>query len=266
MHIYNSMSKILDEYVIDYIKWDMNRSLTDINNAKQAHEYVLGVYDLYNRLTTNYPQVIIEGCASGGGRFDSGILYYSPMIWTSDNTDAWERSKIQYSTSLCFPLQAMSNHVSASPNIQIGRVTPLKSRIGVASLGTLGYEFCVKELNDKEREEILKQNIQYKKDARLILTGDLYRLRNPFTDNSFCEIVVSENKSEAYFVFVHGLSDVVFWPKETVKLKGLKPNAKYCIVEKNEVVYGEELLNLGLTITLERGDFVGEILHIQEVV
>ena len=264
-YIYESMKKILDEYEIDYIKWDMNRALTDVLSAKQYYGYVEGLYSLYEKLTQNYPHILIEGCSGGGGRFDPGILYYSPMIWTSDDTDAWERCKIQYSTSLFAPLQTMSNHVSAAPNIQIARYSPLQTRLAVASLGALGYEFCAKELSLEEKEEVYKFNVQYKKDVNLIFTGNLYRLKNPYEDNAFAQMVVSENQSEAYLVYIHGLSSVDFHLKKTVKLLGLKANAQYYVEELNETYSGEFLHNIGLTIKLTRGDYVGGAFHIKEV-
>ena len=267
-HVFHAIECVLKKYDISYLKWDMNRYLTDVVSARQYHDYVSGVYGLYERLTKAFPNVLIEGCASGGGRFEPSVLYYSPMIWTSDNTDAWCRAGIQYATSLCFPLQTMSNHVSHCPNNQTGRITPFSTRGAVASLGCLGYELNTSsetECTKEERAAIAAQIAGYRRDAALILTGELYRLRNPFTDNAFCEMVVSEDREQAYFVYVRGLNAPKIASKPRVLLKGLDADTVYEIEEREGVFTGEELMRVGIQLELEHGDFTSEILHIKSV-
>ena len=265
-YVFSAMEKILTDNEIDYIKWDMNRALTDVPNAKLYHDYVLGVYDLYNRLTSAFPSLLIEGCASGGGRFDGGILSYSPMIWTSDNTDAWSRSIIQYSTSLCYPLQTMSNHVSDCPNIQTGRTISLKTRGHVASFGAFGYELHTQRLNDSEREVVKAQIETYKKDANTILTGDLYRLKNPNFDGAFSQIVVAEDGSKAVFVYLREKSKVNDFMEENVRLQGLNNDDYYLVEEFNKVYIGAQLMNAGLSLKLPKGDYQSVLLHIRKIV
>jgi len=264
-YVFECMKKLLEENEIDYVKWDMNRSLCDVPNARKYHDYVLGVYELYERLTTAFPDVLIEGCSGGGGRFDAGILYYSPMIWTSDNTDAWSRTRIQYSTSLCYPLQTMSNHVSACPNIQTTRTISFQTRGAVAQLGCLGYELHVSHIDEKEREEVKKQTATYKKDAELILKGDLYRLKDPFTQGVFAQALVSEDKSQAIVVYVRERGEPSMGGvSNRLKLKGLAKDKIYRIEETDAVATGENLMACGVEIKLPRGDYQSATLHLKE--
>lgn len=262
-YVYKQICTILDEYDISYVKWDMNRLMSDVPNAITYHKYVLGVYDLYTRLTTRYPDVFIEGCAGGGGRFDPAILYYSPMIWTSDNTDAYMRTRIQYGTSLCYPLSTMSNHVSACPNHQTGRITPLETRYAVASLGRLGYELNPKLLSNEERERICGQIERYKKDRELLVTGDLYRLVSPFVSGDFSEIIVSKDKKNAYVAYVAGLYNKNSYAKK-LRLKGLVETAMYFVEEENKRYTGEFLMRVGLTMRLEEQDFAACVWHLSQ--
>lgn len=263
-HVFASMKKILEENEIDYVKWDMNRSLTDVTDAKKYRAYMQGVYDLYERITTAFPNLFIEGCASGGGRFDPAILYYSPMIWTSDNTDAWSRTMVQYSTSLCYPLQTMSNHVSACPNIQTGRNISFATRGAVASMGCLGYELHV--ASEEERAAVRQQTAAYKKDAKVILTGDLYRLKNPFTDGAFSQLVVAEDKTQAVFTYVRKDSEPTRGKKtERVLLRGLDEGKTYRIEETAETQTGFYLMNVGVELRFDKGDYTSVTLHISAV-
>ena len=253
-HIFKCMKKILDAYEISYIKWDMNRSLTDVCDAETYYLYTQGVYSLYERISDAYPDVVIEGCAGGGGRFDPSVLYYSPFIWTSDNTDASCRARIQYGTSYCYPLQSMSNHVSASPCLQTGRRFPMDTRINVASLGCLGYELRPMDLTEEERKLIATKNGEYRKNRDLILNGDLYRLLDPFTNNGFAELIVSENKESAYFVYMKFLHQS-WLPNEIIRLQGLDENACYRIEELNKVYSARELMYAGLCVDVPFGDY-----------
>ncbi len=265
-YVFSAIKRLIVQNGITYLKWDMNRYLTDVVSAEKYRKYTLGVYSLYERLTGEFPNLIIEGCASGGGRYEPSTLYYTPLIWNSDNTDAWCRSKIQYSTSLCYPLQTSSNHVSHCPNNQTGRNTPFKSRGAVASLGCLGYELNLSsDCSTKEVSQIPMQIEEYKKDAGLILTGDLYRILNPYEGDEFCEMVVSEDKSSAYFVYMRSLNIPSVAKKRIIKMKGLDKEAKYIIKERNAVYTGEELVNVGIEMNLDHEDFSCEILHLSEV-
>ncbi|MBQ7880146.1 MAG: alpha-galactosidase, partial [Clostridia bacterium] len=263
-HVFASMKKVLEENDISYVKWDMNRSLTDTVDAKKYRDHMLGVYDLYERLTTAFPKLFIEGCSSGGGRFDPAILYYSPMIWTSDNTDAWSRTLIQHSTSLCYPLQTMSNHVSACPNIQTGRTVSFATRGVVAMMGCLGYELHVR--SEEERAAVRMQTAAYRKDANVILTGDLYRLKDPFKDGAFAQIVVSEDKRKAVFSYVRKDSEPTRGKKiERVYLRGLDSEALYQVEETGEVATGHTWANVGVALRLGKGDCLSCVLHLSAV-
>lgn len=261
--VYSAMYKILSEHDIAYVKWDANRPLSDVCDVKKYIGYVKGVYDLYARLTAAFPDVLIEGCSSGGGRFDPAILYYSPMIWASDDTDAVERAKIQYGLSLCYPLQTMSNHVSVCPNHQTGRMTPFHSRGAVAMLGCLGYELNVATASDEERAEIKAQVDFYRRNAELILTGDLYRLLSPFDDGAFCEQVVSEDKSRSLAVYMRPLNTPNL-PIRKIKLRGLDEQALYRIEDRDEIMSGGELMYCGIRPKVER-DFGAEVFRIEKI-
>lgn len=230
--IYGQMCEILDHNHIEYIKWDMNRSLHDIyshaadEQGKVLYDYVLGLYDFLERLHTDYPHIMIEGCSGGGGRFDAGMLYYTSQIWCSDNTDAIDRLRIQYGTSFGYPIAVVGSHVSASPNHQTGRSTPLDTRAVVAMAGTFGYELDLTKLSREEKEEISKQVVCYKKLAPLIRNGRYYRLTDPFTDEVAAWQYVSEDKKEVLFhavqIALHGNMTPLY-----VRLKGLEKGAVY---------------------------------------
>ena len=174
--IYEAIRKILDSANIAYLKWDMNRSLSDVWSAalpsgrqgEVYHRYVLGVYDFLERLRRDYPDLLIEGCSGGGGRFDAGMLYYTPQIWCSDNTDAIDRLRIQYGTSFCYPVSSMGAHISVSPNEQNGRVTSLETRGVAAMSGTFGYEMDLGRCTPEERETVKKQTAFFKAHYDLI--------------------------------------------------------------------------------------------------
>ncbi len=190
-NIFNQMTKILDNVDIDYVKWDMNRHLTEVystelpadRQGEVSHRYVLGVYDLAQRITSRYPDILFEDCSGGGGRFDAGMLYYFPQSWTSDNTDAVARLKIQYGSSLSYPVSSMTAHVSVSPNQQTGRQTSFEMRGDVAMAAVFGYELNLADLSDKEKEIVKSQIKFYKKHRQLIQYGDFIRLKSPFDGN-----------------------------------------------------------------------------------
>ena len=262
--IFAQMSKVLKNNDISYVKWDMNRNQTDVPNARLSYDYIRGVYQLYEKLTAAFPDLIIEGCAGGGARFDPGILYYSPMVWTSDNTDAYTRARIQYGTSLCYPLQTMSNHVSVCPNHQTGRTIPFETRGNVASLGCLGYELHLTKATKEERALVKAQTAAYRNDAEVILTGNLYRLLDPFTDNLFCEMVVSEDQKRAYLVhmvFLRRLDGI----DRRVRLRGLVEDWLYKIEETGETLTGRTLMNRGIYLPTGLNDFNSLVYHIAKV-
>lgn len=279
-HVYGMMKKILDSANIEYIKWDMNRQLTEVGSATLPaerqrelwHRYVLGVYDLMNRLTTDYPHILLENCSGGGARFDPGMLYYSPQIWCSDDTDAIERLKIQHGTSMCYPCSAMGAHVSDCPNHTVGRNTPFKTRGHVAMVGTFGYELDVTRIPQEDRDAIPAQIEEFNKFNKLVRTGDHYRIGNMFEDNTWdAWEFVAKDKSEALFEFVQVLAR----PNERsrrIKLKGLEPEAYYYEEsEPDKKISGAALMNAGINIAKMwngdglYGDFCSKILHFIKV-
>ena len=254
--IYQMMSKILREAKVSYIKWDMNRSITECYSAalppdrqgEVFHRYILGVYDLYERLTSEFPYVLFESCASGGARFDPGMLYYAPQAWTSDNTDAIERLKIQYGSSFCYPISSIGSHVSVSPNHQVFRRTPLQTRANVAYFGTFGYELDLNKLSIPEQQEV-KQQISFMKEYRhLIQFGTFYRLSSPFEENVTVWMVVSEDKNEALIGWYQVLNGINL-PFSRIRLCGLDPDKCYELNNSSAYYYGNELMNLGLITT-----------------
>ena len=268
-HIFATVSNILSAYEISYVKWDFNRSISEFYSQTLgscqgafAHKYMLGVYDLAQRLTAAFPDVFFEGCAGGGGRFDAGMLYYFPQIWTSDNTDAYERVRIQWGTSLCFPASSMSCHVSACPNHWTQRTTPLQARGAVASLGAFGYELDLTKLSDEEKETVREQIRQYKQTDTLVLRGDLYRLYSPFESDLFCEMLVSKDKSRAYAVGMCLRGDP--YETRTVRLKGLDENKTYTVAELGLSASGTALMQIGLPLSA-MGDYDAWQWHIEEV-
>lgn len=263
-HIFGQMEKILDDAPVSYIKWDMNRSFSEVFSngspksaqGKVRHKYILGVYSLYERLLQKYPHILFESCASGGARFDPGMLYYAPQAWTSDNTDAVDRIKIQYGTSLVYPLSCIGSHVSASPNHQVFRDTPMELRANVAYFGTFGYELDILELSD-EAQNSIKLQVQFMKAYReLIQKGRFYRLKSPFESNSSAWMVVSDDGQEAIVAYFRVL-EPVHGAFERIKLAGLKPDLDYQISEyiggkecsQTECLHGDELLYVGLSLS-----------------
>lgn len=258
-YIFDQVCSVLDQGKIEYVKWDMNRSLTDIYSmenvqGKVTYDYVLGVYDFLERLMQRYPDMLIEGCSGGGGRFDAGMLYYTPQIWCSDNTDAVDRLRIQYGTSFFYPVSVVGSHVSAVPNHQTGRNVSLNTRGVVAMAGTFGYELNPETLSNEEKEEIKEQIVCYKKYEALICKGDYYRLSNPFVDAYVAWAIVSENKKQVLLSVVmqeiHGNMTVNY-----VRLKGLNPEAVYKDAEKGICYHGSALMAAGLPMPVEMGEY-----------
>ncbi|HJB83099.1 MAG TPA: alpha-galactosidase [Candidatus Mediterraneibacter intestinavium] len=264
-YIYESMAEILGNAKVSYVKWDMNRSITECysgalpadRQGEVFHRYILGVYDLYERLTSAFPEVLFESCASGGARFDPGLLYYAPQGWTSDDTDAVERLKIQYGTSYCYPISSIGAHVSASPNHQVMRDTPLSTRANVACFGTFGYELDLNRLSAEEQEEVKRQVEFMKRYRELLQFGTFYRLKSPFEGdgNITAWMVVSEDRKKA-IVGWYKILNGVNMPYMRLKLRGLDPDREYAVREEGEArgkdcgsFYGDELMNAGLVTT-----------------
>ncbi|WP_251389257.1 alpha-galactosidase [Mediterraneibacter agrestimuris] len=231
-YIYEKICAVLDQGNVEYVKWDMNRSITDVysaatdNQGRVLHDYVLGLYDFLERLVNRYPHILIEGCSGGGGRFDAGMLYYTPQIWCSDNTDPVDRLEIQYGTSFIYPASSVGSHVSASPNHQTGRITSMETRGAVAMAGTFGYELNLEELGAEEKAEIRRQIKEYKQYASLIQQGLYYRLTNPQTDNQGAWEFVSEDKTEALVQTV-SIKKHANMTVDYIKVRGLKENTIY---------------------------------------
>ena len=245
--IFKRICAVLDQGNVEYIKWDMNRSLADIYAPNVTYDYVLGVYDFLEKLTNRYPDILIEGCSGGGGRFDAGMLYYTPQIWCSDNTDAINRTRIQYGTSFFYPVAAMGSHVSAVPNHQTGRVTSMHTRGVAAMSGTFGYELNPALLNAKEKAEIRAQLAQYREYQELIREGDYYRLSNPFQDNFAAWMVVSDDRSKA-LVSVIRLTAEANLPAAYVTLKGMEEDAFYREKTTGKVYPGAALMEAGILL------------------
>lgn len=255
-YLYEEIAKIIRSSFLSYIKWDMNRYMTEPysrvlpaeRQGEMMHRYILGVYQLYRRLTEEFPEILFESCASGGARFDAGLMYFAPQTWCSDDTDAGERMKIQYGTSYVYPIVSMGSHVSAVPNMQVYRRTPLETRANVAYFGTFGYELDLNLLPEEEIEEVKKQ-VRFMKEHRELLQvdGDFYRLRNPFEGNETAWMVVSRDQRKAIAAYYQRLN-YVNASAIRLRLRGLKPDGLYALscdlspcLEMREPIFGAEL-------------------------
>ncbi|HHX62881.1 MAG TPA: alpha-galactosidase [Epulopiscium sp.] len=278
-YIHSMIRKVIEESKISYIKWDMNRYITECysRTAKPEeqgmvmHKYILGVYDLYTRLIEEFPEILFESCSSGGGRFDPGMLYFAPQTWTSDDTDAVERMKIQYGTSFVYPVSSMGSHISATPNHQLNRMTPLSTRGNVAFFGAFGYELDLNKLSDEEIEEVKQQIKYYKKYRKLIQQGTFYRIKSPFEGNDTAWIVVSKDKTQAVAAYYQRLNKVNA-SFLRYRLAGLDPDVLYnvTVFGREETYYGDQLMNAGLVINRKEfakdiGDFASVLFNIEKV-
>ena len=261
--IYDQICKVLDQGNIEYVKWDMNRSLMDVyssvtrDQGRVLHDYVLGLYDFLERLVQRYPNLLIEGCSGGGGRFDAGMMYYTPQIWCSDNTDAIDRLRIQYGTSFGYPVSVVGSHVSAVPNHQTGRKTPLHTRGVVAMSGTFGYELNLMKLSEEEKQEIREQIVEYKSYASIIQNGLYYRLSDPTTEEICAwEFVHTDEKEQSKVLLnivmqvIHGNMTVNY-----VKLQGLEETAVYREEKSGKRYTGAALMYGGMPLPIEPGEY-----------
>ena len=245
---------ILDQGNIEYIKWDMNRSMSDVYASYVTYDYVLGLYDFLEKLTSRYPDILIEGCSGGGGRFDAGMMYYTPQIWCSDNTDAINRTRIQYGSSFFYPTAVVGSHVSAVPNHQTGRITSMNTRGIVAMAGTFGYEMNPALLCEKEKEEIRTQLATYRAYQELIREGNYYRLSNPFSDEVAAWMSVAKDGSQALVSAVRLSAEGN--PFGTyVTLKGLDADSFYLEETTGKVYSGTTLMQAGILLPLPKAEY-----------
>lgn len=270
-YLYQVICGILDTGDISYVKWDMNRSICDVYNpeltpdqqGEAGHRYVLGLYELLEKITSKYPDVLFEGCSGGGGRFDAGMLYYSPQIWCSDDTDAIERLKIQYGTSFCYPISTVGSHVSACPNHQNGRITPLHTRGTVAMAGTFGYELDISKMSDEDKEEVKAQIEDYKKYFDLIQGGDYYRLTKPEEAFMAWQFISTDmNKCLVNVVMTSAQANA---PDCIVKLRGLNPYDDYMEADTGKVYNGRALMHGGYLLPKEMGEYQSYQLYFERV-
>lgn len=256
------ITDVLKSAPISYVKWDMNRNMTEIGSiawpAKKqkeiAHRYMLGLYKILENITSNFPNILFESCSGGGGRFDGGMLYYMPQTWTSDDTDAIERLMIQEGTSLVYPTSSMGSHVSAVPNHQVHRITPLNTRGVVAMAGSFGYELDVTKMNEEEKEEVKKQVEFYKNIRSTVQFGDLYRLKSSFDSNEAAWMNLSKDGKEVVVSYVKKYAEANVIPRR-LKVKALDENSLYEVIETGEVFGGDELMYIGLEIGELMGDY-----------
>lgn len=268
-YVYESVAKILRSAPIAYVKWDMNRTLSDLGSAylpsdrqqELFHRYVLGVYELQERLITEFPDLLLENCSAGGARFDPGMLYYSPQIWCSDDADAVERLKIQEGTALIYPLSTMGAHVAACPNHTVGRVTPFETRGNVALMGTFGYELDVTKLSDEEKAMIPQQVALYHKYNDLVREGDYYRLASYAENGSYdCVLVAAKDKSEALMFYTQARA-VPNCHSRKIRLDGLDASAVYVLEESWEMYSGDVLMKAGFLVKGLWGDAASKLYH-----
>lgn len=269
--VYGMVYAILKSADISYVKWDMNRQLNALGSAalesdrqgELLHRYMLGVYRLQERLVTDFPELLLENCSGGGGRFDPGMLYYSPQIWTSDDTDAIERLSIQEGTALVYPVSCMGAHVSVCPNHTVHRVTPFETRGNVAMAGTFGYELDITKLSPEEKEMVKEQTTAYRRYYPLVAQGDYYRLLSRLPENEEDSwMLVSKDKRSALLFYVRVLS-AANKKSRLLRLKGLEAETEYIVDGKH--YSGEMLMNAGIRIPGGMRDFTSMVLEIEAV-
>ncbi len=270
-YIIETLSNFIKQYPISYIKWDMNRHITDPNSLYLSqdskgeffHRYMLGLYHILQELTTQFPNILFENCSSGGGRFDAGMGFFMPQTWCSDNTDALDRQAIQYGASYLFPLSAITAHISAVPNHQTGRNVPFATRAAVASSANMGYELNILELSSEEKELIMTHLSEYKKEREFLFYGEFYRLCSPFTDGNCAWMIIDQEKTRAiiyYFIREYDVSALSY----ILKIPYVDCQKNYVEKNTNRYFTGEELIYAGIAINTIKGDFPVIILELNE--
>lgn len=270
-YLFDRITTILSDYDISYIKWDFNRFVTEkfspsLGAEKQgefAHRFILGTYDLLGKIRETFPDVMIETCSGGGGRFDAGMLFYSSQIWASDATDAYERSIIQDGFSICFPLSAISCHVSDIPNVQVSRVSSFKTRADIATFGTYGYELSPSSIR-RCRGEMKEYSDRYRQFSPLIREGDYYRIYNVKDDGCYIALIIAKDKSRGILLYFGGLCSTAPIPKR-VRLKGLCRDGLYELKQYGIKVHGSTLEDFGIDLESKLHDFASEIIEIVRI-
>ena len=268
--MFEKICAVLDQGNIEYVKWDCNRSIGNLyshtagSQSKVLFDYMLGVYDFMERLVNRYPNILFETCSGGGGRFDAGMLYYSPQIWTSDNTDAIDRLRIQYGTSFGYPVSCMGSHVSAVPNHQTGRVTSMNTRGVVAMSGTFGYELNLGYLSEEEKEAVRQQIITFRKHEKLIQQGRYYRLSNPYEDALVAWEFISKDQTEVLMSAVaqemHGYMLIPY-----VKFRGLKRGCMYQDPATGKIYPADALIDMGLPVIPSKEEYAATQMYLKIV-
>ena len=261
---------MLDQANIEYLKWDVNRSISDVFSHETSdqgtvlYRYILGLYSILERLNRRYPDLLIEGCAGGGGRFDAGMLYYCPQIWCSDNTDAVDRLRIQYGTSFGYPVSTVGSHVSACPNHQTGRTVPLKARSDVAKSGSYGFELNPSQLSEEDRRTVTAELTEFRRFAPLIHNGLYYRLSDPASAPACAWNYVSEDGTEALIFAVlleiHGnMPPVYIFPR------GLRSGALYRDEDSGRVYSSDALMSAGLPLPQGIGQYESTSFYLKQL-
>lgn len=271
-YIIDILSDIFEKNNIEYIKWDMNRNMTEIGSAilpadrqrETAHRYMIGLYRVLGTLKKRFPHILMEGCSGGGGRLDLGMFCYFDQFWTSDDSDAVERQYIQTGTSYGYPTMVMGAHVSACPNHQTGRVTDIATRGHVALGGQFGYELDLATLTDEELKEVKHQIALCKEFNTIFHKGDMYRLKSPFESDMTVWEFVSKDQNIA-IVEIFTLKGTPDSANESIVLKGLDPAAVYVERYTGRKYSGEALMYIGLKRTRPR-DFRSELLILERTV
>lgn len=261
-YITQKMVQLLEGADISYVKWDCNRRLTECGSEKLGknrqgefhHRYMLGVYSIMDVLTRRFPEILFENCASGGGRFDAGMLYYFPQTWASDNSDGLARLKIQYGTSLCYPNISITAHISDVPNAQLSRITPLTFREHVCEAFNAGYELNLMNLSEKELEHTKKFIARYRKEEELVRTGDFYRLKSPFEGDETAWMLLARDGSKliVWYYKAYAVGEEAYLG---LKLTGLEPEEEYLCIEDGKIYGGDILMNVGLNIPWNGKDY-----------
>lgn len=268
-YVWNCIESTLKSANIEYLKWDMNRQLCDLytkslpsdRQGEFFHRYVLAVYALQEKLVETFPDLLIENCSGGGARFDPGMLYYSPQIWTSDDTDAIERLKIQEGTALIYPLSCMGAHVSDCPNHAVGRVTPFETRGHVALAGTFGYELDVTKIPESDRNMIPLQVKMYHKFNDLVREGDYFRLASYSENGQYDAWMVKAKDGKEILLTYASVLRSANCKSRHIKLQGLDPSVKYKDEETGNIYGGDVLMYAGISIEPMWGDFRSKLIH-----